>query len=135
MRRPPTEAGSRPETSTTTIREHGLPGDKVFTTVTTAQATLDQYIEEQTVRARDAGFRSAEYGDPDYCRDVAKWIENLPAGYRFDADTIHSCFGASMASGSVVNSAARRGLIEHVGWTKSKAITRHGSDIKVWRRT
>ena len=66
---------------------------------------------------------------------MEEWIYNLPAGYEFTADDIRSSFGASNASGSVINAAAKRRVIEHIGWAESRAISRHGSDIKVWRRT
>lgn len=114
--------------ATTTFRDQRTASDQ-------EQDDLFTWARSMASAARNAGEDRAKVSDPDYCRDLEEWIYNLPAGYEFDANTIRSMFGASNAAGAVVGSAARKRLIEHVGWTKSRAITRHGADIKIWRRS
>lgn len=127
--RPP--AGSRPKTSPTPAS----PYQTIPTGKDTAQLDLESYRAELATRARDTGIESAARADDEWCRRVSEFIYDLAPGETFTADTIRSRFSASNASGPVILSAARRRVIRHVGWTKSTAITRHGSDIKIWERT
>lgn len=126
--RPP--AGSRPKTSPTPASRDQNPAP----VTDTAQLDLESYRAELATNARDTGQVRAARSDPDYCRDVGEWIYNLPTGYEFTADTIRSAFGASPASGSVLSKSAKDGAITHIGWTTSKAITRHAAPLRVWRR-
>jgi hypothetical protein len=89
------------------------------------QRSLDDYVASLAINARDTGMSASKAADPDWVEDVLEWIFNLPTGYRFDADLIRSVHGKSPASGSVVNTAQRRGWIRSVGVNRSKSLTRH----------
>jgi hypothetical protein len=120
----------RKRIATTTFQNQIISGGK-----DTAQASLEDYRQELAERARATGMQAAESPDLAWCRQVSDWIYDLPPGFHFTADDIRRDQGSSKASGPVIGNAARRRVIVHVGWVKSTAVSRHGADIKQWRRT
>jgi hypothetical protein len=123
--------GRHPETSPPLAS----PPSSIAGVQDTAQSSFDDYRSELATAGRDHGLQSAATNEVEWCDRVADWIYDLAPGHEFSADDIRREFGASKASGAVIRGCAQRHVIEHVGWTRSQAVTRHGSDIKVWRRT
>ena len=128
-RRPPREAASG---VTTTV---GDVGAKDTPDHLHEQATLDQYVREQSDRAATSGMAAAEAADIEWCERAYAWIESLEPGTELDADSLRYAHGRSRAAGPLFRKASRAGLIEPIGISTSRSVTRHGGISRRWRRT
>lgn len=92
-------------------------------------------------RLRDRGTRAAELNTwSPYRQKFLGHIEALPAGTLFTSDDVIAAVGLPIASsknalGGLITAAAKQGLVEPVGFQKSRRTSRHGSWIRQWRRT
>lgn len=98
------------------------------------QERLEQFRLDFTERARDTGLQTAERNDAEWSERVFEWIEDLEPGTEVTADDVRSAFGPSMAVGSVFRRASRARLIECIGMSQSRSLTRHAGIQRVWRR-
>jgi len=72
------------------------------------------------------------------------WVERFDrelerraaAGTTFTSEDVTHAVGQPPSSGAVgarINAAARRGLIEHVGYAKARRPNQHGAELRTWR--
>lgn len=57
-------------------------------------------------------------------------------GETFTSEDVTAKVGQPPSSGAVgarINAAAKRGLIEHVGYTKARRANQHGAELRTWR--
>lgn len=99
------------------------------------QQTLEAYARELAENARDHGLAVAEAADAEWADRAYAWIEGLEPGAELDADDLRFELGRSSAAGSVFRRASRAGLIEPIGISTSRAVTRHGGISRRWRRS
>jgi hypothetical protein len=58
------------------------------------------------------------------------------SGVTFTSEDVTHAVGQPPSSGAVgarINAAARRGLIEHVGYTRATRANQHGAELRTWR--
>lgn len=90
-------------------------------------------------RARDAGAEGAlrDPADVEWAESATKIVEHLAAaGVEFTADDVRRRAGeppSPAAVGAVLLAAARRRLIERVGFRRSRRIQRRSGYVTVWR--
>ena len=57
-------------------------------------------------------------------------------GVPFTSEDVTHSVGQPPSSGAVgarINAAARRGIIEHVGYTKARRANQHGAELRTWK--
>jgi hypothetical protein len=93
---------------------------------------LTSYRDDQVQRGRETGLETARRGDPDGFALAFESIRELAAlGSEFTADDVINI--GSNAKGSAFSYLRGLGVIESVGFTTSKSVTRHGSIVRIWR--
>ncbi len=104
-----------------------------------AQAIQPDLFE--ATRRRDSAMRWVEHNsNADYRAKLISAIEQLAAtGGVFTADQVRAIAGdpptdtSPNVAGAVINHAAKAGLIEMAGFTKSARIIGHGNTVRLWR--
>lgn len=99
------------------------------------QATLDGYASTLSAAARTEGERSSRNSDPDGSAEARRIIlDLLDAGLEVTADDIRPRLevGTPAVIGAAFGSLAREGLIEIVGYERSRAPSRHAGLVRRW---
>lgn len=85
----------------------------------------------------DVGAQAALDFDPVWADSAREALDELAAsGVAFTADDLRDCVGdpeSSGAIGAALRAAAAADLIRHVGYQRSRRISRHAGVIGVWR--
>lgn len=101
------------------------------------QGALDVYREDFARAAARAGLERAAIGDSLAFEVASDAIRDLAStGAHFDADDVRAYSKVPLTGptiGAAFGHAAKSGLIEEVGFAKSKTVSRHGGLIRVWR--
>lgn len=98
---------------------------------------LEQYRTGIIRATRDAGEQAALNFDPSWADEAWDALVDLArSGQHFSADDLVARTGPAPspgAIGAVIRQAARRGLIEAIGFQTSNRISRHNGLQRVWR--
>jgi hypothetical protein len=106
-----------------------------------AQASLEEYAENIAGHARDLGQERALAVTTDDAWIARAWdaiIRFVELDVTFDADDLRAAAGtppSSGAPGAILRRAALAGMIQEVGYRKSRSVTRRGGRQLVWRAT
>lgn len=97
---------------------------------------LEAYRAGLVKSVRDAGEQRALW-DRNWADAAFEELERLAAGgHDFCADDLVAEVGQPDSPGAVgaaFSSAAKSGLIRHLGYTTSRRVSRHGGLVRVWR--
>jgi hypothetical protein len=128
--RPPAEAGGRHKILATRFRPQRIAGGN-----DTPQPTLEDYVASMARNARDTGLQSSAHHDVEWCERVLNWTADLEPGVELDADDIRVEFGALAGCRSGFQARSQAHLIECIGMSESRAVTRHRGLQRRWVRT
>jgi hypothetical protein len=103
------------------------------------QTELDAYAAEMADRARETGEERALNVTTDDDWNDRAWraiVRLTELGIEFDADDLRAAVGrppSQGAMGAIIHKARRAGMIEAVGFGRSRSATRHAGLQLRWR--